>query len=165
MQENRRKRKRDVIIIAAVIVIVAILSSLTVKSLRFSGDIPVSNMVLMFTLININLLLVVLLIFLVFRNLIKLFYERRQQVEGSKLRTKLVATFIALTLLPSTVLFFFSLHFITSSIEFWFKIPIDQSLENSLAVGRNIYSLLEDNNTFYLDKAAYQISSRKLLAA
>ncbi|RJP95681.1 MAG: HAMP domain-containing protein [Desulfobacteraceae bacterium] len=163
MQENRRKRKRDVIIIAAVIGIVAILSSLTVKSLQFSSDLPVSNMVLMFTLININLLLVVLLIFLVFRNLIKLFYERRQQVEGSKLRTKLVTTFIALTLLPSTVLFFFSLHFITSSIEFWFKIPIDQSLENSLAVGRNIYSLLEDNNTFYLDKAAYQISSRNFL--
>ena len=161
--ENRRRRKRDVIIIVVVIAIVAMLSGLTVKSLRFSGEMPVSNMVLMFALININLLLVVLLIFLVFRNLIKLFYERRQKAEGSKLRTKLVATFIGLTLLPSTVLFFFSLHFITSSIEFWFKIPIDQSLENSLAVGRNIYRLLEDNNTFYLDKIAYQISSRSIL--
>ena len=159
-KESRQRRKRDVIIIVAVVAIVAMLSALTVKSLRFSGEMPVSNMVLMFTLININLLLIVLLIFLVFRNLIKLFYERRQKVEGSKLRTKLVATFISLTLLPSTVLFFFSLHFITSSIEFWFKIPIDQSLENSLAVGRNIYRLLEDNNKFYLDKIAYQITAR-----
>ena len=110
------------------------------------------------------MLLVVFLIFLVFRNLIKLFYERRRKVEGSKLRTKLVATFITLTLLPAIVLFFFSLHFITASIEFWFKIPIDQSLKNSLAVGRNIYKLVEDNNTFFLDKAAYQIASRNLLS-
>jgi len=161
--ENRRRRRRDVIIIAVVIIVVAMLSGVTVKSLRFSGAMPASNMVLMFALININLLLVVLLIFLVFRNLIKLYYERRQKSEGSKLRTKLVATFIGLTLLPSTVLFFFSLHFITSSIEFWFKIPIDQSLENSLAVGRNIYKLMEDNNTFYLDKIAYQIVSKNSL--
>jgi two-component system nitrogen regulation sensor histidine kinase NtrY len=162
-QENRRRRKRDFIIIGVVVAIVTLLSVFTVKALHFNSDIPVSNMVLMFILININMLLVVLLIFLVFRNLIKLIYERRKKVEGSKLRTKLVATFIALTLLPSTVLFFFSLHFITSSIEFWFQIPIDQSLNNSLAVGRNIYKLVEENNTFFLDKAAYQITTRNLL--
>ncbi len=161
---DRRRRKRDFIIIGIVIALVSLLTFLTVKALRFSGDIPAANMALMFILININMLLVVFLIFLVFRNLIKLFYERRRKVEGSKLRTKLVATFITLTLLPAIVLFFFSLHFITASIEFWFKIPIDQSLKNSLAVGRNIYKLVEDNNTFFLDKAAYQIASRNLLS-
>lgn len=162
-QDVQKSRKRDFLIIGIVIALVSLLTFLTVKALRFSGDIPASNMVLMFILININLLLVVLLIFLVFRNLVKLFYERRRKVEGSKLRTKLVVAFIALTLLPTGVLFFFSLHFITSSIEFWFKIPIDQSLKNSLAVGQNIYKLVEDNNKFFLDKAAYQISSRNLL--
>ncbi|MEZ4567785.1 MAG: HAMP domain-containing protein [Desulfobacterales bacterium] len=161
--ENRRRRKRDYIIIGAVVAIVTLLSFITVSRLQSGSDIPASNMVLMFILININMLLVVLLIFLVFRNLVKLIYERRKKAAGSKLRTKLVATFIALTLLPSTVLFFFSLHFITSSIEFWFKIPIDQSLDNSLAVGRNIYKLVEENNSFFLDKAAYQIDTRNLL--
>jgi two-component system, NtrC family, nitrogen regulation sensor histidine kinase NtrY len=85
-------------------------------------------------------------------------------VEGTRLRTKLVAAFITLTLLPATVLFFFSVNFITSSMEFWFKIPIDQALQNSLSVGRNIYSMVEENNIFFLDKAAYQISKRNLLA-
>ncbi len=161
--ENRWRRKRDFIIIAFVIAVVTLLSFITVNKLHSGSDIPASNMVLMFILININMLLVVLLIFLVFRNLVKLIYERRKKAEGSRLRTKLVAAFIALTLLPSTVLFFFSLHFITSSIEFWFKIPIDQSLDNSLAVGRNLYKLVEENNSFFLDKAAYQIDSRNLL--
>jgi len=164
LPDEQKRRKRDYFIIAVVLVLVFIISLFTVRSMRFSGDIPISNMTLMFILINIDLLLILLLIFLVFRNLVKLFYERRRKVEGTKLRTKLVAAFITLTLLPATVLFFFSLHFITSSMEFWFKIPIDQALENSLAVGRNIYRMVEDNNRFFLDKIAYQIVNRNLLA-
>jgi len=135
-----------------------------VKSMRLASDIPMYNMILMFILINIDLLLIILLIFLVFRNLVKLLVERRRKVEGTRLRTKLVAAFITLTLLPATVLFFFSLNFITSSMEFWFKIPIDQALQNSLAVGRNIYRMVEENNVFFLEKTAYQISRRNLLA-
>ncbi len=164
-KEERRRRKREWIIIAGIILLAAFLTFLVIKGLRYGGNISASNMVLMFILININMLLLVLLIFLVFRNLVKLFYERRRKVEGNRLRTKLVVAFIALTLLPTTVLFIFSLHFITSSIEFWFKIPIDQSLRNALAVGRNIYKMVEENNVFLLDKTAYQITSRNLLAS
>jgi two-component system, NtrC family, nitrogen regulation sensor histidine kinase NtrY len=162
-KDERRRRKREFIIIGVVFVLAGLLTLLAIKGLRYGGNIPASNMVLMFILININMLLLVLLIFLVFRNLVKLFYERRRKAEGNKLRTKLIIAFIALTLLPTTVLFIFSLHFITSSIEFWFKIPIDQSLSNALAVGRNLYTLVEDNNTFLLDKTAYQVTSRDLL--
>ncbi len=161
--EERLRRKRDYIIIAAVLVLAAVISLFTVRSMRLAGDIPVSHMILMFILINIDLLLIILLIFLVFRNLVKLLVERRRKVEGTRLRTKLVAAFITLTLLPASVLFFFSLNFITSSMEFWFKIPIDQALKNSLAVGRNIYNMVEENNRFFLDKIAYQITRRNLL--
>ncbi|MEZ4578604.1 MAG: hypothetical protein R2875_11495 [Desulfobacterales bacterium] len=103
------------------VAIVTLLSFITVSRLQSGSDIPASNMVLMFILININMLLVVLLIFLVFRNLVKLIYERRKAA-GSSFRTKLVAISSRSLLLPSTFCFF-SLHFITSSIEFWFKIP------------------------------------------
>jgi two-component system, NtrC family, nitrogen regulation sensor histidine kinase NtrY len=161
--DDHRRRKRDYFIIAVVVVLVCVISLYTVKSMRYSSDIPTSNMILMFILVNIDMLLILLLIFLVFRNLVKLFVERRRKVEGTRLRTKLVAAFITLTLLPATVLFFFSVNFITSSMEFWFKIPIDQALQNSLAVGRNIYSMVEENNIFFLDKTAYQISKRNLL--
>ncbi len=162
--DEKQRRKRDYFIIAVVLAMVSVISLITVKSMRLASDIPLDNMILMFILINIDLLLIILLIFLVFRNLVKLLVERRRKVEGTRLRTKLVAAFITLTLLPSTVLFFFSLNFITSSMEFWFKIPIDQALQNSLAVGRNIYTMVEQNNVFFLEKTAYQISRRNLLA-
>ena len=110
-QEERKRRKRDFILISAVIATVSILTFIENRIIHFGGDFPVSNTVLMFILININLLLLILLIFLVFRNLVKLFYDRKRKVMGSRLRTKLVASFIALTFLPTIVLFFFSINF------------------------------------------------------
>lgn len=160
---DRKRRKRDFIIIGVVFAVVCLLTALTIRPMLSGADITVSNMMLMFILININMLLLVFLIFLVFRNVVKLFYERRSRIPGTRLRTKLIAAFVVISLLPASVLFVFSLHFITTSIEFWFKVPIEQALENSLAVGRNMYQHVEESNRFFLDKAAYQVDTRNLL--
>ena len=161
-QESFR-RKREGIIIIAIIFIVAFLTFLESRIIKFGTDIPVSNTVLMFILININLLLLILLIFLVFRNLFKLLYDRKKKAIGAKLRTKLVIAFGTLTLLPTIILFFFSISFITTSIEFWFNVPVEQALENSLDVGRYYYDRIKDNNRFYLERISYQINSKNLL--
>ena len=129
---ERRRRKREFFIIISVIVIVAILTFAENRVIHFGAGFPISNTILMFILININLLLLILLIFLVLRNVVKLLYDRKRKVMGAKLRTKLVVAFIALTLLPTIVLFFFSINFITTSIEFWFNVPVEQALENFL---------------------------------
>lgn len=118
----------------------------------------------MFILININVLLLVLLLFLVFRNLVKLLYDRRRRVMGAKLRTRLVVAFIALTLLPTTVLFFFSISFIATSLDFWFNVPVEQALQNSLDVARRVYDRVETDNRFFLERVSYQIHANKLLA-
>lgn len=160
---ERSRRKREGIIIVCIIFTVILLTIAEIRTIRFGVDFPISNTILMFILININMLLLVLLIFLVFRNLVKLFYDRRRNVMGAKLRTRLVVAFVTLTLLPMTVLFFFSIHFITTSIEFWFNVPIEQALKNSLTVGQQLYSHIEENNQFFLERIAYQIKSRELL--
>jgi two-component system nitrogen regulation sensor histidine kinase NtrY len=162
--EDVRRRKRELSLIFVIIVVVALLTFVESRIIQFGADIPVSNTVLMFILININLLLLILLIFLVFRNLVKLLYDRKRKVLGAQLRTRLVIAFIALTLLPTIVLFFFSINFITTSIEFWFNVPVEQALENSLQVGGSVYSRAEANNEFYLKKIAYQLYTKKLIA-
>lgn len=161
---DRKRRKRDMIIIGVVLAAVCLFTYLIIQPMTSGTDLPFSSMMLMFIIMNIDMLLILLLIFLVFRNVVKLFYERRSRIPGTRLRTKLVAAFIALSLLPAGVLFAFSLHFITTSIEFWFQVPIEQALEDSLAVGRNMYRHVESNNRFFLEKAVYQIDSRNLLA-
>jgi len=126
--EDRKRRKREVIIIIVIVAVVALLTFAENRVIHFGADFPISNTILMFILININMLLLLLLIFLVLRNLVKLLYDRKRNVMGARLRTKLVVAFIALTLLPTIVLFFFSINFITTSIEFWFNVPVEQAL-------------------------------------
>jgi two-component system, NtrC family, nitrogen regulation sensor histidine kinase NtrY len=58
---------------------------------------------------------------------------------GAKLRTKLVVAFMTLSLLPTVILFLVSVQFISTSIEYWFNLPIERSLRNSLEVGQGYY--------------------------
>ncbi len=162
-EQDKKRRKREISLIFLILGLVAILTFVENRLIRFGADFPVSNTILMFVLININLLLLILLIYLVFRNLVKMLYDRKRKLAGAKLRTRLVASFVALTLLPTTILFFFSINFITNSIEFWFNAPVEQALENSLKVGRLLYTHLEENNRFFMERISYQIETKKLL--
>jgi two-component system nitrogen regulation sensor histidine kinase NtrY len=162
-EKERKRRKRELFLILIILFVVALLTFVESRIINFGADIAVSNTVLMFILININLLLLILMIYLVFRNLVKLIYDRRRNVLGAKIRTKLVIAFVSLTLLPTIVLFFFALNFITTSIEFWFDVPVEQALENSLWVGGHLYSRTEENNKFFLERISYQLKAKNLL--
>ena len=162
-EDEPKRRKREGIIIVSIIFTVLVLTFIETHVVNFSGAFPVSSTILMFILININLLLFLLLLFLVFRNLVKLYYDRKHRIMGAKLRTKLLLAFITLTLLPTIVLFFFAIHFMSTSIAFWFNAPVEQTLENSLKVGRELYAYIENNNKFYLERMVYQLKTRKLL--
>lgn len=160
--DERKRRKREAVISIAIIVAVAVLTFIENRVITFGTDIPVSNTILMFILININLLLLILLIFLVFRNLVKLLYTRRRKVMGAQLRTRLVMAFVALSLLPTIILFFFAINFITNSIEFWFTVPVEQALEKSLLVGQKFYRENEIRHSFFIERISYQLTRKKM---
>ncbi len=162
--KERRKRRREVILIVLVVLLVAALTWSETRVIRFGSDIPVSNTILMFIIININLMLILTLFFLVVRNLVKLVYERRRGVAGSQLRARLVMAFLTLSIVPTVVLFFFSLQFIVTSMEFWFNVPVEQSLAKSLDVGRSLYGLVEANQRFFTERVAYQLKVRNYLS-
>ena len=123
---------------------ISTLSFVGVRILNRGHDFPISDSILVFSLININVVLLLLLLFLTVRNLVRLVFERRKGVMGAKIRTKLVIAFITLSLLPTTILFFVSVQFISSSIEFWFNLQIEQSLQGSLEAGQDYYNHLTE---------------------
>jgi two-component system nitrogen regulation sensor histidine kinase NtrY len=162
INESARKKKEGILIIV-ILCAVAVLTFIETRVTNFGGSFPLSSTVLMFILINTNLLLLLALLLLVFRNLAKLYYEKKRNILGSKLKTRLITAFIVLALLPTTVLFFFSIHFISTSTAFWFNAPVEQTFDSSLAVGRKLYEYIEEKNKFFAKRAAFQIISRKLL--
>jgi two-component system nitrogen regulation sensor histidine kinase NtrY len=132
---ERRKRKREVIIIIGIALFVF---GITYQMLRLP-QVPYGSNIILFSFININLILLVLLIFLVIRNLVKLLFERKRRVLGTRLRTKLVAAFVTLSLVPTLLLFFFAVIFITWSVEYWFNVKVESSLQSSLEVAQTYY--------------------------
>ena len=143
-RQDFRRRRRERYLIIALFAVISVLTYLGTRVFDLGLDLPFSGSILVFVLININVVLLLLLLFLIVRNLVKLVFERRRDIMGAKLRTKLVLAFVTLSLLPTIILFFVSVQFISSSIEYWFKLQIEQSLKKSLELGQGYYNRLAE---------------------
>jgi len=162
--QGKSRFKKEAILMVIILSLVGILTFAETQITSLGDHFPISNAVLVFILINTNLLLLLSLILLVFRNLAKLYYEKKNKLFGTRFKTKLVLAFVTLALLPTTVLFYFSIHFISRSLTFWFDVPVEQTLDSSLTLGRQVYEFIEDRNLFFTTRAAYHIESQTLLA-
>jgi two-component system nitrogen regulation sensor histidine kinase NtrY len=158
-----KRRKREWIIIVLTVILIAIVTY--VESRVFRGemlDLPISGNAVIFGLININIILILLLIFLIIRNLVKLIYERRRGLAGSKLRARLVAAFIGLSLIPTALLFLVSINFLSYSIDNWFSIRIGDALNQTLEVAQLYYQQSAEQAKYYARQLSADISKNGL---
>ncbi len=139
LSPDARRRRNELIIIGIISILILIFTTIEMKFPQIGGKIPVANNIIIFSLININIILILLLIFLVIRNLVKLIFERKRKVLGARLRTKLVVAFVSLSLVPTILLFLVAVGFITNSVEHWFSAQVEQSLQGSLEVAQTYY--------------------------
>jgi two-component system nitrogen regulation sensor histidine kinase NtrY len=157
-----KRRRRERIIIVVTIVIIVILTLLENRLSQREAIVPISNDILVFGLININIILILLLIFLIVRNVVKLIFERRHGVLGSKLRTKLVAAFVSLSLIPTVILFLVAANFLSSSIENWFNMTIGDALNKTVEIAQVYYQQTSDHAKFYARQISTDITKNRL---
>ena len=143
-KEDLKRRRREILIICIILPTIVLLTYLGTKVLDLGIELPIADSILIFALININVILVLLLLYLTMRNLVKLVFERKKKVMGSGLRAKLVFAFVILSLLPTIIIFFVSVQFISLSIDYWFNLQIEQSLQKSLEAGQDYYGRIGD---------------------
>ena len=158
LKRRRRERVAILVVIAVIILLTYIESHLSTIEVLL----PISNEVLIFGLININLILIIFLIFLIARNLTKLIFERRRGILGSKLRTKLVVAFMILSLIPTVVLFLVSIKFLSYSIDSRFDIKMGKAFNLSLEVAQDTYQKYSDNAKYYALQIGAEITDNKL---
>ncbi len=158
-----RKRRREWGIIIAIVGLMFAFPFFENQIYQQTSQVHLSNNILVLALININILLIILFLFLIIRNLFKLILERKKNIPGSRLRSKLVLTFVSLSLIPTMLLFFVSAGFITKSINNWFNTEIENSLTESLAVAQTYYKNSATNALYYADQLATRIKDGKLL--
>jgi two-component system nitrogen regulation sensor histidine kinase NtrY len=137
--EQKKKKQRLVrIVIAFCLLLIPVLGSVQRGLLSGDFSLPISSTILIFALININGLLLLLMLYLVLRNLVELVFERKQHLLGSRLRTRLVICFVSLSLVPTAILFLVALRFVSTSMDYWFNARVEESLQSSLKLAQSI---------------------------
>ena len=120
------KRKELLTIVAYATPLLALLAvCFWLTSLDF-GDFRPENSTVTYVLWALSSCVVlgtVALGFLLFRNLVKLYIERRDNVAGSRLKTKLVMGVLTLSILPITAHVVYSLQLLNRNFDKWFSQP------------------------------------------
>jgi two-component system, NtrC family, nitrogen regulation sensor histidine kinase NtrY len=159
--ETKRRKREGVAILITSLVVVAF-AFFEVQLPDVSSDYSLSNNIIFFLLININILLLILLVFLVVRNLVKLVFERKRRILGSRLRVRLVIAFVGLSLIPTLLLFVIAGGFVTRSFERWFDIQVETALQGSLEIGQTYYQNSANNALFYARQLSRRVTEQGL---
>ena len=161
--EERKKRNREAIIIVLAIILIIFLTKAEIHLTQLSADAPMGSNIAIFGIINVVVLLVILLVYLVCRNVVKLFMESRANPFTTRLRTKLVLSFVGLSLVPTMLLFFAAAGFINNTVHNWFNTQVETSLSESLEVAQTYYKNSAANSLYYGRQISEFIKTRKLL--
>ena len=130
------KLRRERWAIGIVAVLVAALTVFEAHLAAVGGAVAFSSNIVIFALINLNVVFVVLLIFLVTRNVFKILLDRRRNLLGAKLRSRLVLIFICFSLIPTMLLFIAATNITTTSIKSWIGGRVGQALTGAIEIAR-----------------------------
>ncbi|MCB1923732.1 MAG: HAMP domain-containing protein [Gammaproteobacteria bacterium] len=120
--------------LAAVMLVVLLLAALHMISaaVQRSEDLGQWFMpLLLFSVVGLVLLFV-----LVGWNLWQLLRDYRRRVAGSRLSARLSVMFLVLALLPVSVVYFYSMRFLSSGIDSWFDLQVDSAMEDALTLSK-----------------------------
>ncbi|MBZ0112688.1 MAG: PAS domain S-box protein [Thermoanaerobaculia bacterium] len=146
-EQFQRRRKDTRFILRMLGLLLLLLSGLYFLLLR-SRDLPdilVTNRVLLFVLWYIDAVLILAILFVLARSVFKLLLERRHKMLGSKFKSKLVATYIGLSLIPVLVLFLYATQLLQQSVDRWFATPVREVVQQGSNIAQTMLQELEAN--------------------
>jgi two-component system nitrogen regulation sensor histidine kinase NtrY len=117
---------------------------------------PIKNNLLVFFLYYMSVVFLSVLAFLIGRNVVKLIFDRKHNILGSQLRTKLVVAFGGLALLTSFILFIFAGGLLSNALKAFFSVQIEDAVQGAVDIGKYQYGLLKKRG----DEASQLVLSR-----
>src|SRR5262245_59948881 len=114
------------------------------KSRDFSPDFLAS--VLLYGLTVLNLTLLLILVFVLGRNLVRVILERRRRVLGARFRLRLVLVFLLMATAPSVLLIFVGTDLIQQTVDRWFNVDVERILSSSQALGTAFRESVSERN-------------------
>jgi nitrogen fixation/metabolism regulation signal transduction histidine kinase len=117
----------------------AVLSVLLLISLYLMGEATRNSEEfgrLYIVLLAINIFGLVTLVTLIAANLVRLVRQHRQRVVGARLTVRLLVAFTLITLVPVSVVYYFSMDFIRRGIDSWFDVRFERGFDDALELSR-----------------------------
>jgi len=159
MDDDRRTRRKTYLVLLLILVPVLFFLGWSQASLNLSFIRPASAQQ---TILLLALSTVIFIAFVIFgliltRILLKLYVERSQQKLGARFKTKMVAAFLGLSLVPVCFLFIFAYGLLNRSIDKWFGIPFDIVRKDADEIFREVELQAQDravHNTGHLAASA-----------
>jgi len=152
------------LIVAAIVlffIVFVILRIYFEESKNFSPLALKSNTVI-FGLWIIIILFGLTFLFILARNILKMYLEKSQAVAGHGFKNRLVFFFIAFSIVPTLLLFFFATDVITQSIDQWFKAPIENIMKNVDEVKANYYGKITEDLEHFSGLIATMIQQKRM---
>lgn len=162
METPRRKGPRFIAAFVILLVIVFLALEYFIRASQEFSPTSVTNVLLSMMQV-IVLILFLVLFFVLGRNLVKLYVERKRNIVGSHFKTKLVLFFIALSIIPTFLLFFFASDLISRNIELWFKTPFDRVISDTQSIADGVYAEAEETAYHFALELSQDIRSRRLV--
>lgn len=161
--QELKKRRREIVIVFFVAFLFLLLTAFEIRLFSISHQLPFVHSIFFFGLVNFNIILLLLLLFLIFRNVVKVFVERRGKVLGSSLKAKLIAAFVTFSFVPTVLIFFTSVFYINSSFDKWFSVKMAGVLKSSLEVTNAYYFQAKKKNYHFAHEVADHIKATQNL--
>jgi two-component system, NtrC family, nitrogen regulation sensor histidine kinase NtrY len=154
-----KKRRREIVIVFVAAFSFLLLTWFEIKLFGISQQLPFVHSIFFFGLVNFNIILFLFMLFMIFRNVVKIFVERRGKVFGSSLKAKLVAAFVSFSTVPTVLIFITSVFYINSSFDKWFSVKMAGVLKSSLEVSNAYYFNAKKRNYHFAHQIANQVKS------
>ncbi len=134
------KRLNQIKTLSLALFFIAILLAAQLYYLKLS-HVEMTTRFILIGILTINIVAILTLMFLVLKNLFKLYNERRNKIPGYRFRSRLVTIFMILVLIPSVLLFAGAVSLSTDYINRFFSLPFKEELTNSVELAREFYDL------------------------
>ncbi len=140
---RRRQLHRRLIVVGLATVAAAFIGVEIMVQRSAALPLVVSNILLLHAITVVNILLVLVLLFVLGRNLVKLYVDRRHGKLGSKFQTKLMVTYVGLAMVPTVTLFIVGSDFIDMSVDRWFSRDVTEINSQARELVQQAYALQE----------------------
>lgn len=154
---EKKKRKREIFMIFLFSLFFVLLTWFEIRLFAVAQQLPFVHSVFFFGLVNFNIVLLLFLLFMIFRNLVKVFVERKNKIFGSSLKAKLTIAFLSFTIVPTLLIFITNITYVNASFDKWFNSKVQSVLKSSLELSQSFYFNAKKKNYHFAFLVAEEI--------